>query len=404
MATQTLRNKTFVYPAIVYRQRDAKEAPQFILFHAPASAIIKWADVERLSPTNTSGAQRPLRDLRVKKVAKFFTAETYNTIPTAVIIALDQKSVTFTPEKLKEGGIGKVRLCFTGAKKPGLIIDGQHRVHGAALFDPDIHLNVVAFLGDNDAERAFQFVVINNTGLKVSRDHIKALNLSYDPGKLNDRLVGSAGVALGLSDSDFDDLQVINGSEPFGGKLDLPINKNGFIAANAVESALQRVRDNVRTLGIEGLERDIFLEMWSIVKAHYVEAWKPPSENQNLLKKVSLYALTEFLLEEMRGRSRAEKLDYTKTGVLKAVVLGMLRSIPIDFWQSVWKAKELDTSAGRQILVDTLTSIESNTRYERHWADGIKMVDAALTSKAKKKTAATSKKVVAPKKRRAVSA
>ena len=398
MATKSLK-KTFSYAAFAYKQRSTRAAPQFLLFHAPASQILEWADVERLTPNSNGGAQRPLKDLRVKKVKKFLEAESRNTIPTAVIIALDGTAATFVPNDRLDGGIGKLELNFTGKVKPGLIIDGQHRVHGVAAFDPDTQLNVVAFLGGDDAERAFQFVVINNTGLKVSRDHIKALNLTYDAEKLNKRLVESAGVALGLSDSDYDDLQVINGSEPFRGILDLPINKGGYVAANAVESALQRVRDNVRHLGIEGLERDVFLEMWMVIKEHYCEAWQAPSDSQNLLKKVSLYALTDFLLEEMRAKARSETIDYTADGALKAVIIRQLKRIPTEFWLSVWKAKELDTSAGRQILLDTLATIESNSRFERPWTDGIRIVDTSLLGKIAKVAKPVPAKAAVTKKR-----
>ncbi|WP_124093563.1 DGQHR domain-containing protein [Burkholderia gladioli] len=381
MATKTL-NKKFRYPALSYKQRNSNNAPEFLLFHAPASEILDWADVERLSPDSEKGAQRPLRELRVRKVAKYFNAEPTNTIPTAVIIALDKRKTLFTSEN-EESGIGHVNLEASNTRKPGLIIDGQHRVHGAAAFDPDTRLNIVAFLGGNDAEQAFQFVVINNTGVKVSKDHIKALNLNYDADQLNKRLVKSAGVALGLSDSDYDDLQVINGTEPFGGILDLPTNVNGFVAPSAAESALQRVRDNARHLGIEGLERDVFLDMWTLIKNHYADAWSQPANDQNLLKKVSLYALTEFLLEAMRGRLRVEKLDYTENGVMDNVIGDVLNRIPAEFWTSAWKAKELDTSAGRQILLDTLTAIESNSRFGRAWYDTIRIIDASLLSKTK---------------------
>ncbi len=187
----------FSYNALHCAQRKDSNAPTFLLFHASAAEIATWADVERLSTTSKTGAQRPLRELKVAKVARFLAAEVKNTIPTAVVIAIDAGSAHFQAP----GGTGCGQLTLTvkqAGKKPGLIIDGQHRVFGTLKFSSDTHLNVIGLLGGDDSERAFQFVVINNSATKVSKDHIKALNLQYDPTKLNKRLVASAGVSMGV--------------------------------------------------------------------------------------------------------------------------------------------------------------------------------------------------------------
>ncbi len=50
-------------------------------------------------------------------------------------------------------------------------------------------------MGGDDAERAFQFVVINNSATRVKKDQIKALNLNFDKDALNTRLIENAGFA-----------------------------------------------------------------------------------------------------------------------------------------------------------------------------------------------------------------
>src|SRR5258707_1081699 len=92
--------KVYSYPALSYKQRsDSEDAPRFVLFHAPAGEILGWADIERTAPNTPHGAQRPLRPLKVNKIANFFKAENKNTIPTAIIVALDESAVKINSSK-----------------------------------------------------------------------------------------------------------------------------------------------------------------------------------------------------------------------------------------------------------------------------------------------------------------
>jgi hypothetical protein len=375
--------RKFEYQALRFSQRTAKAAPEFVLFHAPAGDIIEWADVDRLEPGNTTGAQRPLRGLKVKKVAKFIDSDGRNTIPTAVVVALDADQVKFVGQldKLGGGQHGTLTISVRGNRKPGLIIDGQHRAFGAALHSAMVQLSIVAFLGGDDAERAFQFVVINNSASRVSKDHIRALNLSFDKDALNNRLLDSAGVALGLKDPKYEDFQLVDASGPFKGLLAWPTNPNGFIAPNAIEGALVATRDRAALLGIEDLEREFFLAVWSCIKRLRSKVWhedttKAPS---HLLQKVSIYALTIYILDTLEAAQRMTDtpLDFTDEANLATYVDRVVLRIPEEFWTTEWQTKELDTSAGRELLLDALKIIDSNVRFNRPWYDKVPLVDPA---------------------------
>jgi DGQHR domain-containing protein len=368
---------SFTYEALSYAQRSNENAPRFVLFHAPAQEIASWADVDRLAHDNKTGAQRPLQELKAAKVAKFLRRPE-NTIPTAVVIALDTKSVDFkaSPQS-QSSGLLTIKLTMANEKRPGLIIDGQHRVYGALKHPGDVQLNVVAFLGGNDAERAFQFVVINNSAAKVSKDHIRALNLQFDPDALNKRLLESSGATMGVSDSKYADLEVFDKEEPFVGLIQWPTNANGFIAATALESALTETRERAALLGIEGLETDVFLQIWRKIKEIRGAAWNGQSR---LLHKASIYALTVFILETMVARLRTtdEAIDFTDVTTLDELVTRVVERIPLEFWTTEWRSKELDTTLGRKLLLDALNVIESNVRFKRNWYDSVSMVDPAL--------------------------
>jgi hypothetical protein len=91
-------NRQFKYDALAYSQRTGSGSPSFLLFHAPAAEILDWAAVDRLEPDSTMGAQRPLKKLKVTKVVRFFESDKRNTVPTAIVVSLDENSVTFEGE------------------------------------------------------------------------------------------------------------------------------------------------------------------------------------------------------------------------------------------------------------------------------------------------------------------
>lgn len=374
MASKKGKAQKYLYDALLYSQRAAaRNSPEFILFHAPAGEIAAWADVERLSIDNRTAAQRALRPMKVAKVKRFLAASVKNTIPTSVIVALDSDGVEFAPSARSGGSAGKLRIKVDGTKKPGLIIDGQHRVFGAKDFDPDLPLNVIGIVGADGAERAFQFIVINNTPTKVSKDHVRALNLNYDPRRLNSRLVESAGVTLGMDNEIYEDLQVIDRSVPFEGMIKMPTNPKGIIPLNAIEAALNEVKERSAFLSIEEYEVDVFLQIWTTVSEVYAEAW---SKGSRLLHKVSLYALTNFICENLEHRVKlSDDLDLLDPAQLSATVRTVLKHVDVHFWTTPWKGTELDTSTGRRIVVEALKLTEANSRRGLPWYQDVRIID-----------------------------
>ena len=364
----------FKYPALTFNQRQGQGAPKFVLFHVPAGELTSWADVDRLQHDN-KGAQRPLKELKVKKIAKFLQANPKNTIPTAVIVAIDETAATLKPSSIAD--FSDLTIKLSSDKKPGLIIDGQHRAHGILKHSGDYRICVIGILGADDAERAFQFVIINNTASRISQDHIKALNLSYDREVLNERLIDSAGVALGIKDSKYVDLQVLDQSEPFKGLLDWPTNKAGYIAPNAVESALAETYDRSAILGIDDLAFDVFVTIWARIKEIRASVWNADSK---LLRKASIWALTVFILDTMAASQRLaeQPIDFTDDALIKAQVDRIVKRIPEEFWTAEWTAKELDTSSGRQKIIEALEIIDSNARFGKSWYDKVTFIDPVL--------------------------
>ena len=146
------------YDSLIYRQRNDPGTPEFCLFHAPVSEILSWCDIKLLE-NGPDGAQRSLNQSRVRAVRRYLEDE-LNTVPTAVIVLL-----SLDPQCYPTGNgnrTAQITIEPQGDTKPGVVIDGQHRLMGVESFDPATHLNVVALLSDDPDEAAFQFFVINN--------------------------------------------------------------------------------------------------------------------------------------------------------------------------------------------------------------------------------------------------
>jgi hypothetical protein len=73
---------------------------------------------------------------------------------------VDENSVS--EDEVREMVTALEALC-----RPALVVDGQHRLLGAAEADLDVHLPVVAMPHSNWSEQIYQFIVINDKAQKV---------------------------------------------------------------------------------------------------------------------------------------------------------------------------------------------------------------------------------------------
>lgn len=387
-------NNTFKYAAFVYNQRNIKNAPRFCLFHAKVSEILQWSAIQRLSKSDPVAVQRDPKRTRILGIKRFLEREPRNTIPTAVVLTLDNIVINTIPnlEGQDESGIiansGLIFLQIdlpdgvSDFDKPGLVIDGQHRLKGIEAFDPQTYVNVVALLDADADEKAFQFLVINNKVAKVSADHIRALNLNYTSA-LTDRLkdarlslsdnVGSVGVM----DTDPE--------SPFKGLIKWPNNvsydgdkaKNeGYIIPAAIEASI----GYIKSLGIGDLDDndsvdEFFITIWRKIS----EEWKLIFNNtkgNKLLEKVGMVCLTEFLVRELRSMSinkhtRFSMADPDKVAEFTKDILDGLNP---DFWTSEWKSTSYDTRAGRDQIVASLDSMYGNISDSKPWYEGVDVI------------------------------
>lgn len=369
----------FTYPAIFSRQRGA-HGPALASFVAPAGDIEQWADVNRLTHDEAAtGHQRIRSESRVRAITRFLELDQRNAIPTSLVVALRLPDLGEPPM----GQCGQIEIPDDVEDPPGLVIDGQHRMFGVAAHDGSIPLNVVALLNPEDEEIAFQFLVINSKASKVPTDHVKLLALHYAEDDLAERLK-TARMALGrhtlvgIVDSSPDSpfyRSVIWPTE----ESDADTDRNDLVRPAAVEQALAEVaKKNLPDLSDDDTLIEFFFTLWRAVKDRWEDLWNADSR---LLQKVGLVTLTTFVVEDLVPLADRGDVDLSDPDAVRDEIdKNILSYLVPDFWSREWAAKSLDTSAGRQLVVDALTTIRRNVRRGVEWDADVRLVlDAEST-------------------------
>lgn len=364
----------FEYDAFVFQQRVDGNGPTLALFLAPAGEVSQWADVDRLGPENRLAPQREPNKSRIASIKRFFDADPRNTIPTAIVIALN--GVTFEGD----GSARQLRVEFEeGAKHPGLVIDGQHRLRGLSEVHPATLVPIVGIVNPDDLEMAFQFLVINNKSAKVPPDHLRALSLNYSADQLGERLktarlslnanLGSVGVL----DEDPD--------SPFRGMVAWPNNPSE--QRIVVPAAIEAMAAEARSLGFGELEDSdslnaFLIAVWSEIKAE----WQPLFEHKSkLLSKVGLTCMTQFVCATIKSWMRNPRLrDHVDVGdpeKVRAITRDVLATLDPAFFEAEWTSTSYDTRAGRDLVMNDLETVSFNVSNNEPWHQDLKVVSRA---------------------------
>jgi len=368
--------KTFKYPCLHISQRTDGSAPTFCIFAAKAREIMEWAVIERYTSESKKGPQRLAKTSKVRAVERFFEKDKRNTIPTSIIIGLTlegdylQKGDSPLTEDLR---YLVINFDETSEKRPGLIIDGQHRLLGMNKFSGDTLVNVVALLNPDEMEIAFQFLVINNKVAKVPADHMRALATNYKEDELQNRLTA---VRLSLNPNlSYVEFADRNEASPFKGIIAWPDNppERQIVAPAAMEASIPIIQEtklrefeNVDTL------LDFFFAIWAGIKDKWPDLW---TKDSNLLKKVSIVCFTRHLTDMLVAQADWTDFDLSVPDEVKESTKQLLtKFVAKEFWTSSWTAKSLDTQAGRDLLMTSLKQMARNLKDGEPWHADITMV------------------------------
>lgn len=367
---------TFTYECLITKQQGADDAPTFCLFHAPVGEILEWADIKRLEE-EAGAPQRRTSPAKVKAIKRFLDSDHRNTIPTSVILTIDipvNRLRKVENEHGKSFGFIDIDVA-AGAPKPGLVIDGQHRLLGMKEYDPALQVNVVAILGASDMEKAFQFLVINNKASKVAMDHIRALALHYEEDALKTRLE-TARLTL---DPNVGYVGLVNNEEdsPFRGTINWPLTPepDRIVVPASIEASIALIQQQkVREFASEDVLLEFFFTIWRTVKASWPDLWKP---NSRLLGKVGIICMTQYMTDTLIASYDLGRLDVSDPDQVAKLVTELLSYQEKKFWQVAWTSASYDTKAGRALIVDSLIQIGRNIRAGVPWYEDVEVVDSA---------------------------
>ncbi len=118
---------------------------------------------------------------------------------------------------------------------------------------------------------------------------------------------------------------------------------------------------------------DFFYAMWKPVKKRWNKAWIPMPKS-NLLTKVGIVCMTQFLTDALSKMKmyQWDEIDITEPDEVSARVDKLLdKNLEVEFWLQKWKDGGLDTTSGRQFVVNDLDKISSNKRARLPWFEDL---------------------------------
>lgn len=354
------------YDGLIINQRNNAACPRIFVSAIPAGQINEWVDI--IPTREKKGAvQRMLSDAHVRSIKNYLNASDKNIIPTAITIAIPQGCYELAEVTGVIANLAKLTLKVENTNKPGLLIDGQHRLAGLLATDANIPLLCTIILGADDLERALNFVVINNKAKRVPNDLVKAIVSELETSQkieFTNRIT-----AIGLALGDYHNavkILFLSEASPFFGIVDWDINREvekRIVKPLALEQALRFVRNEMIVESELDIDEviEILSAMWGgILKCEgYSEILLNPKSQ--LLNKAAFVATTEFLVSRLNQEIEEGKMNATDLSAVEDYCLNVIGKIPAEFWIAEWKEKGLDTSAGRNLIKSALSQIRTNT-------------------------------------------
>jgi DGQHR domain-containing protein len=369
----------FTIPCLIVKQRNNQLAPEFALFSERAGDVLRWAGIKRRTEIE-EGTQRALNTAKLNALTKFLEKDERNTVAPAITMTLrvDKTHHVQTIDAARHMYVITLDVPDNtpDIDKPGMIIDGQHRLFGISAHNPADLVNVVALLNVNDLEAAFQFLVINNKVTPVQPDHIRTLALDYQEEELTQRLKTarltlSPNLAfVGIMDTD-------DGS-PFQGTIRL-VSADGqqgqrFVPPAAIENAITVIqKKEVRELKSADALCEFFYAIWALLReGDWAELWTPESK---LMTKAGIVAMTTFVADALIAKyDFAGDLDVSDPEKVREQVRLILQNQTPEFWRKDWSMKISDAVAVRERIVEALTKIYRNMRAGQAWDDEVDLV------------------------------
>jgi DGQHR domain-containing protein len=272
-----------------------------------------------------------------------------------------------------------------GMLKPGLIIDGQHRVFGAKNVSQfDVYLPVVLIPGMSHEEQVFHFYVLNNKARPLSKTELRTIvSTSLSNKEIDDLYTRFKQVGVTAEQTEWTFRMNTDPHSPFRTLINFGFQgSNGPIPENVAYQLVSRFMqpnrkyrmlvENVAEWDGPGAEKwhfrlKLFFGLWRAIKELYPSAWQAAEQgtNKQLLQKVCLINLQEYLFDTLnqempRRRQRKEGSPFGSDHTLNEEVKFSLNFLKEEFFVKEWKVKGLDTSVGHKVFREALNNAITN--------------------------------------------
>jgi hypothetical protein len=277
------------------------------------------------------------------------------------------KDLNSLPQNLRDALADYV----VGVTKPGLIIDGQHRVFGAKnVNDFEVKLPVILIPGLSYQEQVFHFYVLNNKARPLSKTELRTIvSTSLGKKEIGDLYDRFKQVGVTAEQTEWTYRMNTDSASPFRGLVNMGLSgSSGPIPENVayqVVSKFVSLPKKYRLLYSDVPEWNgpnkyqyrlsLFFALWRGVMTKYSTAWSDAAKgaNKQMLQKVALVNLQQHLLDQLnaempRRKAKGEASPFADPDALAAEIGFLLDFLKEEFFTKEWKLKGLDTAEGHK--------------------------------------------------------
>ena len=274
-------------------------------------------------------------------------------------------------DDLPEDRQAAVTRYVAGVSKPGMIIDGQHRVYGAKnVVDHSVVLPVVLLPGLEHAEQVFHFYVLNNKAKPLTPTELrKTISTSLTNQEIDQLWQRFEDAGINPEATRWTFKMNTHPDSPFLGTIDFGLGGDGFLKENVAFQVVSKFVDMPKKYkllykGIPAFEQrddgrlDYFFDFWNAVKVTYPELWQKAiddGKSNQLFMKASLLVLQQYLLDNLVQYTVMRQIDGGPSPLanpedLGKTIRGLLNFLPSAFFTTEWQVKQVDTSQGHDFL------------------------------------------------------
>jgi DGQHR domain-containing protein len=288
-------------------------------------------------------------------------------------------------EDVSEKRQNAIRSYIQEVSKPGLIIDGQHRVFGAKnVSEHDVRLPVVLLPALTFSEQVFQFYVLNSKARPLKPTELRRIiSTSLTDQEIEVLYERFKAAGIEAEEAQWTMRMNTDPSSPFRSRIAFGYGEQGAIIPENVadqvvrafmKMPMNRYRQLIAPLGEQWTDTDkrleIFFWFWNAIKDVYADTWKKAEakadmgEKDQIFMKVALLTLQKFLLNRfvtaLPYRSLGDAPPLSSQEEISRMVQQTLTNLPAEFFEREWKMKQIDTSEGRRQLARFMELVWDN--------------------------------------------